>query len=55
MQDEWITPENYGWVIDASEIGRDHPSTAGHAYLAQRLADAIAAMGDASVITADAG
>jgi len=55
VQDQWITPENYGWVIDASEIGRDHPSTAGHAYLAQRLADAIATMGDASVITADAG
>ena len=46
---------NYDWVIDASEIGRDHPSTAGHAYLAERLADAIAAMGEGSDITADAG
>ena len=55
VQDDWITPANYGWVIDASEIGRDHPSTAGHAYLAERLADAIAAMGAGSDITADAG
>ena len=55
VQDAWITADNYEWVIDASEIGRDHPSTAGHAYLAQRLADAIAAMGEGSDITADAG
>ena len=55
VQDAWITPDNYEWVIDASEIGRDHPSTAGHAYLAQRLADAIAAMGEGNDITADAG
>ncbi|WP_457101396.1 SGNH/GDSL hydrolase family protein [Microbacterium sp. P5_E9] len=55
VQDDWITPENYGWVIDASEIGRDHPSTAGHAYLAERLADAIAAMSEGTDITADAG
>ena len=51
----WITPANYASVIDSSEIGRDHPSTGGHAYLAGRLADALDAMSGASTVTADAG
>lgn len=37
----WITPENYARVIDSGPIGRHHPSTAGHAYLAERLAAAL--------------
>ncbi|MFJ6654068.1 SGNH/GDSL hydrolase family protein [Microbacterium sp. NPDC091313] len=41
VREEWITPENYAAVIDTGEIGRDHPSTAGHAYLAERLAEAL--------------
>ena len=51
----WITPSNYASVIDSSDIGRDHPSTGGHAYLAGRLADALDAMSGASTVTADAG
>ena len=39
--------------IDAA-IGRDHPSTGGHAYLATRLAEALAALGDGAEVAADA-
>jgi lysophospholipase L1-like esterase len=53
--DDWITPANYASVIDSSDIGRDHPSTGGHAYLAGRLADALEAMTGANIVTADAG
>jgi lysophospholipase L1-like esterase len=42
--EEWITPEDYEWVIDTGDVGRDHPTSAGHAYLAQRVADALAAL-----------
>ncbi|MBD7957128.1 SGNH/GDSL hydrolase family protein [Microbacterium sp. Sa4CUA7] len=42
VADEWITAEDYLEVIDTSDVGRDHPSTAGHAFLASRLAEAIA-------------
>ncbi|MCT9818670.1 SGNH/GDSL hydrolase family protein [Microbacterium sp. W1N] len=42
VQDDWITPANYADVIDTG-IGRDHPSTPGHRYLAERVAAAIAA------------
>lgn len=38
IDEQWITPDNYAAVIDTG-IGRNHPSTAGHAYLAERLAD----------------
>lgn len=55
IHDEWITPANYDAVIDSSDVARDHPSTEGHAYLAQRLADAIAAMEQGNSVTADAG
>jgi lysophospholipase L1-like esterase len=38
---QWITPANYRDVIDTSQEAHDHPSTAGHEYLAQRLAEAL--------------
>ena len=41
VADGWITPANYLYVIDTG-IGRNHPTTAGHAYLAERLAQALA-------------
>lgn len=37
IREEWITPADYLEVIDTG-AGKDHPSTAGHAYLAGRLA-----------------
>ncbi|WP_203135857.1 SGNH/GDSL hydrolase family protein [Microbacterium sp. JZ31] len=46
IQDDWITAQNYTSVIDTSDYGRDHPSVAGHAYLAQRLADALTQITD---------
>jgi lysophospholipase L1-like esterase len=53
IADEWITPENYAGVIDTA-IGRYHPSTAGHAYLASRLAEALAEMSESTTVVADA-
>jgi hypothetical protein len=50
----WITESNYLDVIDTSEFGRDHPSTPGHAYLAERVAEAITALRGESAIVADA-
>lgn len=41
VEEEWITPANYAEVIDTG-IGRNHPSTAGHVYLAERVAQALA-------------
>ncbi|SBS74502.1 SGNH/GDSL hydrolase family protein [uncultured Microbacterium sp.] len=41
LREGWITEANYLDVIDTG-IGRDHPSTAGHRYLAERLAEAVA-------------
>ena len=41
VQLEWITEQNYLDVIDV-EVGRKHPSTAGHRYLAEKVAAAIA-------------
>lgn len=43
VRDEWITLENYAAVIDTG-LGREHPSTPGHRYLAERLAAAVAAI-----------
>lgn len=40
VQEKWITRADYAWIIDTG-IGRDHPTTAGHAYLAERLAEDI--------------
>ena len=38
LGERWITTRNFLDVIDTSGWARNHPSTAGHAYLAQRLA-----------------
>lgn len=43
VQDDWITTDNYASIIDTG-AGRDHPSTAGHRYLAERLAAAVDAI-----------
>lgn len=43
LGEQWITDANYLDVIDTG-VGRNHPSTAGHAYLAERLADDLAGM-----------
>ncbi|SFS00105.1 Lysophospholipase L1 [Microbacterium sp. cf046] len=50
---EWITTDNYAEVIDTG-IGRDHPSTNGHAYLATRLAEALSAISGETDVIADA-
>lgn len=50
----WITPGNYLDVIDTGPNGRDHPSTAGHAYLAERIAEAIDRMTESADVVADA-
>ena len=47
----WISEQNYLSVIDV-EVGRKHPSTDGHRYLAERLAAALAELGDAPVTEA---
>ncbi|WP_431802447.1 SGNH/GDSL hydrolase family protein [Microbacterium sp. bgisy203] len=44
IEENWITPENYLSVIDTSDLARNHPSTEGHRYLAERLAAAVAAV-----------
>lgn len=41
VQQEWITEQNYLDVIDIG-IGRQHPSTEGHRYLAAKVAAALA-------------
>ena len=41
LAEQWITDRNYRRVIDAGDL---HPSTAGHAYLALRLAKGLAAL-----------
>ncbi|WES65971.1 SGNH/GDSL hydrolase family protein [Microbacter sp. GSS18] len=50
---DWIVASNYLDVIDTG-AGRDHPSTEGHAYLAERLAAAIVALQGAGGVSADA-
>ncbi|HEX5857410.1 MAG TPA: SGNH/GDSL hydrolase family protein [Microbacterium sp.] len=52
IAEEWITEANYASVIDTG-IGRNHPSTAGHAYLASRLAEAIDGMTQSADIAAE--
>ncbi|WP_349426919.1 SGNH/GDSL hydrolase family protein [Microbacterium sp. LWS13-1.2] len=54
IADDWITTANYLDVIDTGPIGRDHPSTDGHAYLAGRVADAVESMAQQPAIVADA-
>ncbi len=41
LHEQWITPANYLEMIDTG-AGRRHPTDTGHAYLADRLARAIA-------------
>lgn len=55
LADAWITPDNYARVIDSSDIGRDHPSTAGHAYLAERLAAVLRELAAPADVVADGG
>lgn len=43
LREGWITQDNYYAVIDTG-VGRNHPSTAGHRYLAERLAEAISTL-----------
>ena len=43
IQDDWITTANYASVIDTG-LGREHPTTQGHRYLAEQLAEAVAAI-----------
>lgn len=40
VQEEWITDANYLQLIDVG-IGRKHPSTDGHRYLAEHVAEAL--------------
>ncbi|TQK19118.1 lysophospholipase L1-like esterase [Microbacterium sp. SLBN-154] len=53
IDEEWIGEANYDAVIDTG-IGRDHPSTEGHAYLADRVADAVRMLGEGADVVADA-
>lgn len=54
VTDGWITDENFLTVIDTSELARNHPSTEGHAYLAERLSDALDALSAPNSVVADA-
>ncbi|WP_127472722.1 SGNH/GDSL hydrolase family protein [Microbacterium sulfonylureivorans] len=54
LAEGWITEANYLDVIDTGPTGRDHPSTDGHAYLAERVAQALDGMIDATDVIADA-
>jgi len=54
IAEDWITDANYLEVIDTGPIGRDHPSTDGHAYLADRVAAAIERIEQQPAIAADA-
>ncbi|WP_239065901.1 SGNH/GDSL hydrolase family protein [Microbacterium hibisci] len=54
IADDWITTANYLDVIDTGPVGRDHPSTAGHAYLADRVAGALERLEEQPAIVADA-
>jgi lysophospholipase L1-like esterase len=44
LKENWITDTDYLRIIDTSAVGRNHPSTPGHRYLAERLATAIDAI-----------
>lgn len=54
IADDWITDANYLDVIDTSDLGNDHPSTEGHAYLSVRVAEALCAMAVQPDAVADA-
>lgn len=51
VQERWITEANYLQIIDV-EVGRRHPSTAGHRYLAEHVAAALQTMQGAGVTEA---
>lgn len=51
VHERWITEENYLDVIDV-DPGNRHPSTAGHRYLAEKVAAALAEMAAAAVTEA---
>ncbi|GAA1985812.1 SGNH/GDSL hydrolase family protein [Microbacterium pumilum] len=53
IAEDWITPENYAELID-NRAGRDHPSTSGHAYLANRLAAVLDTLAGGAEVVADA-
>lgn len=53
IDEAWITEANYDAVIDTG-VGRDHPSTAGHAYLADRVVAALEKLGEGADVVADA-
>lgn len=40
IEEQWITEQNYLDVIDV-DLGKQHPSTAGHQYLAEKVAAAL--------------
>jgi lysophospholipase L1-like esterase len=52
IAEQWITQSNYAWVIDTG-IGRNHPTTQGHAYLAERVAAALDALSGSPASAAD--
>ena len=52
VQENWITEANYLQLIDVG-AGRKHPSDAGHAYLADRVAAALERFSTAPVTAAD--
>ena len=52
VQDDWITDANYLQLIDVG-AGRRHPSDAGHAYLAEKVAAALERFRTAPVTAAD--
>jgi lysophospholipase L1-like esterase len=54
IADNWIVAANYLDVIDIGPVGRYHPSTEGHAYLATRVAEALRAMSQPTDVVADA-
>ncbi len=51
VQEDWITDQNYLAVIDV-DLGKKHPSTDGHRYLAERVVAAIAELVAAPVTEA---
>jgi len=53
IAEEWITSANYLHVIDTG-LGRNHPSTEGHAYLADRLAQDLETLAQGPAVVADA-
>ncbi|GAA5204017.1 SGNH/GDSL hydrolase family protein [Microbacterium jejuense] len=50
----WITDADYLDIIDTGPVGRNHPSTSGHAYLAQRLAEDLERLEQQPAVAADA-